>query len=69
MSTLGTVKVRCRICGVVHSVEVPKDGFLRWRGGEHIQSALPSLTTDERELLLSGICGRCFDNLFKDTEE
>jgi len=29
-----------------------------------IQDHFPQLNADQRELLLSGICGTCFDNMF-----
>jgi hypothetical protein len=35
-----------------------------WEGGALIQDALGYLTADERELLISGTCGACFDNMF-----
>jgi len=39
--------------------------FIRWEEeGELIQNALPYLSADERELLISGICGGCFDKMF-----
>ena len=36
-------------------------GFLEWRKGKCIQDALPELTTEQREILISGLCGTCFD--------
>ena len=30
------------------------EGYLRWRNGESIQHALPTLTDGEREILMSG---------------
>jgi len=41
--------------------------FTQWKaGGINIQDALPDFSTDERELLLSSICGTCYDKMFKD---
>ena len=40
-----------------------------WLAGAHIQRAYKSLTADERELLISGTCGPCFDSLFEKDEE
>lgn len=58
-------EVVCRVCGTKHNVIVPAAGYLKWAKGQaKIQEALPSLTEDERELLVSGICGKCFDKLF-----
>lgn len=48
------------------SVEVPatEEQITRWRGGELIQRAIPNITADQREILMSGICGECFDAVF-----
>jgi len=55
----------CRICGTKHVIIVPAAGYFKWaRGHAKIQEALPMLSEDERELLVSGICGRCFDKMF-----
>ena len=40
-----------------------------YRNGSHIQDAFSYLSINERELLLSGICGYCFDAIFPDDEE
>lgn len=34
-----------------------------------IQQIFPYLTGNERELLISGICGDCFDKIFGESEE
>jgi hypothetical protein len=54
------VITRCPFCGVTQKVVAPTAGLNAWRGGELIQKALPSLTADEREALMTGICNSCF---------
>lgn len=54
----------CAICGKGRTVKVSKVGYDRWLKGELIQNALPELSVDDRELLMSGICGECFDKIF-----
>jgi hypothetical protein len=39
-----------------------------YEAGELIQRAMPDVSEDERELLISGVCGQCFDELFKEAE-
>ena len=39
-----------------------------WQNGALIQDAMPYLSADEREILISGICGECFDNMFAGEE-
>ena len=60
------VEVKCVVCGARHVVIVPVAGYRRWSSGQaHIQDALPGLTDEERELLMSGICPVCWDKLFE----
>jgi hypothetical protein len=55
----------CRICGRTYRILVPSRGYVLWaKGLKHIQDAMPQVSADDRELLKSGICGRCFDKLF-----
>lgn len=59
------LKVPCKMCGDVHEIVVIKNDFMKWYNGElTIQNALPYLTIDERELLISHICNKCYDELF-----
>lgn len=66
MSTqTGIVEVTCVSCGAPHAIIVPTAGYKRWASGQaKIQDALPMLSADERELLISHICPRCFNRLF-----
>ena len=42
----------------------------KWERGQipFIQDAFFGLTPDQRELLITGICGKCFDGMFADEE-
>lgn len=65
-----SIPVNCKICGTKHILNVPYEGHRLWRSGVHIQNALPTLSPDERELLISGTCGTCWDKMFPaDPEE
>jgi hypothetical protein len=50
-------------------VLVKKTDLQAWKNGEYIQNAMPYLNVDERELLISGTCGPCFDNMFPEEDE
>lgn len=63
------VAVQCRMCHEVHFIDVPIDGFVAWQSGELIQDALPELSADQRELLISGTCGMCWDDMFGSSDE
>jgi hypothetical protein len=43
--------------------------FEAWKGGKPIQDAFPYLAPSLREILMTGICGECFDKLFPPEEE
>jgi len=60
------VERKCMMCGKVVAVDCPDAGFAAWQAGELVQVAMPSLSADDREILISGICGPCFDNMFPD---
>ena len=63
------VTCKCPVCGGSRSVKVQLAGYLAWiHGLLRIQRALPELTLDERELLLTGIDDRCWDRLFESGE-
>ena len=56
----------CEQCGHVFKIDVPEAALKAWRDGELIQNAFPTMPKDIRELLISGICGSCFDRIFKE---
>jgi len=57
--------VRCQMCDCYKSVSCTLDQYDRWQSGEYIQNAIPQLSVDERELLMSKICGDCFDKMYE----
>lgn len=63
--TVVTVRAKCIACRTEHTLNIPTAEWTRWeRGaGEHIQFAMPSLSPADRELLISSICGTCFDDM------
>jgi hypothetical protein len=56
----------CTTCGKPQSIEIKPSSLLAWRNGELIQRAFPYLNSSERELLLSGTCEKCWDDMFKE---
>lgn len=61
----------CKYCGIVYTVYVDPVDFAQWTfGGGFIQDLMPYLSAGERELLITGTCGSCFDRIFGlDTDE
>ena len=63
-----SVKVKCPLCNKDYTVDnIPRSGFFEWKkGGKRIQDALPTLSADDREALITGVCKTCWDNMFAD---
>jgi hypothetical protein len=62
--------VKCRAgCKREFEVLVTEQQLSKWRGGMLIQKAMPNLSPDQRELLISGTCGECWEKMFKEEEE
>ena len=57
--------VRCR-----QEVEITctNEQYLAWRVGESIQHAMPNVPAGEREMLISGMCDRCWKEIFKEED-
>ena len=60
-----TIVTVCPICGCANFVSVNEIDYLDWQDGELVQDAFPYLSADEREMLISGICPDCWENMFK----
>ena len=58
------LKRTCRLCRSEGTISCTEQEFESWKNGTHIQTAMPKLSVDQRELLISGICGKCFDEMF-----
>ena len=59
-----TVIVGCIKCAEPQHITVGQADLDAWQSGTNIQNAMPYLSADDREILISGICGECFDNMF-----
>ena len=63
-----TLRGFCLSCGKRWEFVVEKHAFDAWQAGMHVQNAFPSMTDDDRELLISGVCGECFDKMFAEAD-
>lgn len=54
---------QCISCKEVYHLKVHPNDIVRISEGAHVQDAMPYLSADDRELLISGICGKCFDDI------
>ena len=62
------ISAKCSECQTTKVLEVPIEGLDAYRNGALIQRALPMLSPGDRELLISGICGRCFDAMCEELD-
>lgn len=60
---------RCIICGTEQEVNVTCQEIRLWNCGMHICEAMPNLTSGEKRLFISGMCGRCFEEISVEEEE
>jgi len=60
----------CIFCGNTEEIIVKEKDYEAYLRGEgHIQEIFPYLTADQREIMISGICGKCFDGILEDDDE
>ena len=50
----------CPFCGVTQKVTVDKKQYEKYRQGALAQNAFPNLSPTEREIIITGICSRCW---------
>jgi len=61
-----TILKNCKKCNKRIVIELPDQEYANFiRGNMLIQQALPSVSSDKREMLISGICGECYDAIYE----
>lgn len=56
----------CISCNNHVNIIATEKQWEQYRNGvKKIQDVFPELTPDEREIMITGMCGDCFDNIFK----
>lgn len=58
----------CVVCSEDQVIEATFGQWDAWKAGMSVQTAMPHLSASLREVLISGICGECWDNMFGDCE-
>ncbi len=61
--------IRCIHCNETYDVWADPKDLSEWADGALIQSILHYLSEGERELLLSGACGICWDKMYGEDDE
>lgn len=63
------LELKCQCCGNVYKVPVIKEQYDHYIRTGDVMESFPDMSLDMREILISGICGYCFDKLFADEED
>ena len=64
-----TLEVECKYCNKKHSMPVFKIDLEEYNKGEKlVQECFPYLSSEYRELLISGMCPNCWNNLYEENE-
>ena len=61
------IRATCLRCGETTVIRANVFDVVAWQNGELIQDVLSYLSDDERELLISKTCGKCFDEMFEES--
>lgn len=62
--------IRCVECQTPQTVSIKPGDFEKYKTGHgNIQDIFPYLLPAEREMLMSRICGDCWDRMFADHDE
>lgn len=61
--------IPCPSCSGIKIFTVSIVGFQGANNGTLIQRAFPEMSNDDRERLISGYCGDCWDELFADDDQ
>jgi hypothetical protein len=64
-----TITGPCYYCKAPQTVIAKKTDLDRFRDGVFAQDCFSYLSAEEREFLISGICGKCWDELFSTEDE
>lgn len=69
---MSTIRVRCRpcvVCADAAEFDVDEAGYLAWQSGAYVQDAFPTLSANDRELLISGTHPTCWATLMPIAED
>jgi hypothetical protein len=62
-------EIECPQCKKVSVIRVNSLDYKDRERGKLIQEAFPYLRADQREMFITGICGKCWSKMFPEEEE
>ena len=68
-SNNGNVGIKCPHCHNVIEFPISEERLLSWKQDTLIQNHFTELTPGQRELLISGICEECWNEMFPEEDE
>ena len=63
------IRVECAHCNKEYFIPTTRSNIQKYVDGTNVQYAFPHLNADDRELILSNTCVKCWDELMKDINE
>ena len=66
------LRIQCHMCNEIYTLQVAEDDayeYLASPNRRHIQDIFPYLNADERELLISHTCPKCWIAMFGSDDE
>ena len=64
------MKITCETCRQPQYVPITKEQYYGYKtSGKYVQNYFPDLTDDQREMLISGTCNPCWDEMFPMEDE
>jgi hypothetical protein len=64
-----SLHVECVECHRTILILCTADEWDAYKHGLLIQDAFPNMSADEREMIISGICPKCWDVMFKEDDD
>ena len=62
-------KMNCIKCKSEHAVALKGSDLFQFNQGKYIQDAFPYISEGLREMMMSGICDNCFQEMFPKEDE
>lgn len=64
------IEITCPYCHKNNKINMTDDHYIRYtKGNELIQHIFPNLLPAIREILITGICPNCWNNIFANEED
>ena len=58
-----TITRNCPFCNTPHTKEFDEEQYRKYKAGTLIQDAMPNVSAEDREFLITGICPKCWNSI------